>query len=119
MNKIQDKLAEINKRVLDRIGAPVVEEDAYGSVKTVFEKAIEVGDEMSDEIQTVLASGILDRKQYKVDEEHAKRFDDELTKEINEAIRTGELPNPKTVRDPFITKLRKIWRGKKPTVPVS
>ena len=111
--QIKSKLKEINQRVLDRIGAPVNEKDAYGAVKFVFEKAIEQGDEMSEEIQTVLNSGILDRKEYEVDQKKAELFDKELTKEINKAIRSGELPNPKTVRDPFITKLRKLWRKKK------
>ena len=111
---LHDKLLEINDRVIKRLGVPVTEEAAYGTIKKVFEKAVENGDELSDELESVLKSGILDRQIYKVDEDKAKLFDEELTKEINEAVRTGELPNPKTVRDPFITKLRKLWRGKKP-----
>ena len=109
-DEIKTKLKEINQRVIDRLGAPVNEQEAYGTIKTVFKKAIELGDEMSDEMQTVLNSGILDRKEYQVDREKAELFDKELTKEINKAIRSGELPNPKTIRDPFVTKLRKLWR---------
>lgn len=110
---IQEKLREINERVRVRVGIPVETTEAYGAVKTVFQKAIDQGDELSDEIQTVLNSGFLDRKVYEVDEKKAKLFDKELEKEIKKAIASGELPDPKKVKDPFITKLRKLWSTKK------
>jgi ArsR family metal-binding transcriptional regulator len=110
---INQKLQEINKRVADRVGVPLHTEDSYATIKDVFNKAIEAKDSLSDELQTILDSGYLDRKEYKVDEDKAKIFDQELTKEINQAIRSGELPNPRTIKDPFITKMRKLWRPKK------
>jgi hypothetical protein len=111
--EIQVKLKEINQRVADRIGIPVNEDSAYGTIKKVFNTAIEQGDELSEELQTVLNSGILDRKEYKVDEEKAKLFDEELNKEIKQAIQSGELPDPDTINDPFIANLNKLWKKTK------
>lgn len=111
--QIHAKLREINDRVRQKLGIPVEEIASYGTIKKVFETAIEQGDTLSDELQTVINSGILDRKEYKVLEEKAKLFDEELNKEINKAILRGELPNPKKIKDPFITNLRKKWRGRK------
>ena len=110
---INDKLQEINKRVAERVGLPLTESESYGAIKNVFGKAVEAKDELSEELRAVLDSGFLDRKEYKVNEEKAKIFDEELGKEIKRAISTGELPDPRRSKDPFIAKMRKLWRTKK------
>jgi hypothetical protein len=110
---IHQKLREIQDRVKQRIGIPLEEVEAYPTLKTIVKEAIKRDVPEAEELDALLNSGMLDKVEHREDNEQAQRFDKELTNEINNAIKSGELPDPRKIRDPFVVKMRKLWRTQK------
>lgn len=103
-DKVVSKLKEINERVLQKLGSPTKDQEAYPTIKKIFTEASGMGVAGT---RAVLESGMLDKTAAVTDEVKAKAFQEELEWQIKRAIRTGELPAPS--KDP----LYKKWRPRK------
>jgi hypothetical protein len=99
--KVLAVLKAINERVLAKHGNPTKDEEAYPTIKRVFTEAAP----QVPGIQAVLDSGMLDKITAVTDDTKAKAIEEDLTNEIKDAIRRGELPHPDS--DPFMKKWKK------------
>jgi excinuclease UvrABC ATPase subunit len=111
--QVAEKLKEINKRVLEQMGTPTVEKEAYDKVKFVANEVVNTTTDarLKDEIETALKSGMLDRRVIETQDDKAAEFNRLLGVEIERAIKAGTLPHPG--KDPFIQRLNKQWRKQK------
>lgn len=100
--KVMATLREIHERVVAKYGIPVSDQEAYPTIKKVFTEAEKVGVEG---VGAILKSGMLDKVSAVTDEDKAKQFEEELTLQIKDAIRRGELPPPQS--DPQFRKWQK------------
>lgn len=105
--KIQAKLEEIQGRMPQSIRDRLFKrKEAYDAIKEVMSKALEepIGMNKREELEAILGSGMLDKEIVTTNEDVEKEADEWMTREINLAIKRGELPKPK---NPFRRKRRK------------
>ena len=96
--KVQAKLAEIQARIPKEIKDRILRnESAYGALREVMEKSLSenITKEKRDEYETILKSGMLDKTVMTTDPDAEKEADEWLGREIQMAIKRGELPRPK------------------------
>ncbi len=115
---ISKKLAEINSRLPKMISKNIIQEvSVTPTVKFVVEQAMSDPDfpaDKKEKLKTLYELGDFSKKKIVENKKFAKMADQWMAREINKAIKKGELPHPSQIKDlPHVKELyQKVLKEK-------